>query len=168
MFTTFTFASATASYVLFSLRLLASSLSFEEPMAARRTRSSLPSDPDFLLDYIDGLPDESDSDDDFEGYLDEDDGPVAYRSGHCPDFTPPLTRSRSLDSLGEAERQRETVTESPIPGGSPSLSPMQGHHDNGSPLAPPARAETSPTHSASATSSSSHVFTSQVNNIHNE
>ena len=150
MFTTFTFASATASYVLFSLRLLASSLSFEEPMAARRTRSSLPSDPDFLLDYIDGLPDESDSDDDFEGYLDEDDGPVAYRSGHCPDFTPPLTRSRSLDSLGEAERQRETVTESPIPGGSPSLSPMQqqhpspslspmqGHHDNGSPLAPPA------------------------------
>ena len=45
-------------------------------MAARRTLSS---DPQFLLDLMHDLPDESGSDDDFDGFLEPDDGPVAYR-----------------------------------------------------------------------------------------
>ena len=42
-------------------------------MASRRTLSS---DPEFLLEFMHDLPDESDSDDDFDGYLEPDDGPV--------------------------------------------------------------------------------------------
>ena len=39
----------------------------------------LPSDPEFLLDFMREIPDEGESDDDFEGYLDEDDGPIVVR-----------------------------------------------------------------------------------------
>ena len=47
-------------------------------MASRRTLSS---DPEFLLEFMHNVPDESDSDDvdDFDGYPEPDDGPVAYR-----------------------------------------------------------------------------------------
>ena len=45
--------------------------------------ASLPSDPDFLLEYMLkymlDLPDESDSDDDFEGYLDPEDVALVIR-----------------------------------------------------------------------------------------
>ena len=41
------------------------------------SRAALPSDPDFLLDLMHDLPDESESDDDFDGYLEPEDGPVA-------------------------------------------------------------------------------------------
>ena len=58
-------------------------------MAARQC---LPSDPDFLLRYIDELPDDADSDFEFEGYLDEDEGPVA-----CTSQDDELQRSPSLD-----------------------------------------------------------------------
>ena len=58
-------------------------------MAARQC---LPSDPDFLLRYIDELPDAADSDFEFEGYLDEDEGPVA-----CTSQDDELQRSPSLD-----------------------------------------------------------------------
>ena len=44
------------------------------------SRSSLLSDPDVLLEYLHNLPDESDSEDDFDGYLGPEDGPVAYRT----------------------------------------------------------------------------------------
>ena len=42
--------------------------------------AKLPSDPDVLLEYLHDLPDESDSDEDFDGYLDAEEGPVVYRS----------------------------------------------------------------------------------------
>ena len=57
---------------------------------AMAARQCLPSDPDFLLRYIDELPDDADSD--FEGYLDEDEGPVA-----CTSQDDELQRSPSLD-----------------------------------------------------------------------
>ena len=44
------------------------------------SRAMLPSDPAFLRQYMNDLPCESDSDDEFEGYLGAEDGPVAYRS----------------------------------------------------------------------------------------
>ena len=40
------------------------------------SRARLSSDPEYLLEYMHDLPDESDSDEDFDGYLDPDDGPV--------------------------------------------------------------------------------------------
>ena len=58
-------------------------------MAARQC---LPSDPDFLLRYIDELSDAADSDFEFEGYLDEDDGTVA-----CTSQDDELQCSPSLD-----------------------------------------------------------------------
>ena len=44
------------------------------------TSTKLPSDPSSLLEYMQDMPSESDSDDDFEGYLGPEDGPVAYRA----------------------------------------------------------------------------------------
>ena len=69
-------------------------------MAARQC---LPSDPDFLLRYIDELPDAADSDFEFEGYLDEDEGPVA-----CMSQDDELQRSPSLYSV-EAERDESPL-----------------------------------------------------------
>ena len=112
-------------------------------MATRSSHASLPSDPDFLLHSFDEVAEESGSDEEFDGYLGPEDGPVAYLSGHHPDdhdySTAPLVRSRSLDSLTELEHEQP---ESPLPRMSPSLSPMDGEHASGSPLT------TSPTHSS--------------------
>ena len=114
-------------------------------MATRRSHASLPSDPDFLLHYFDAIAEESGSDEEFDGYLGPEDGPVTYLSGHHPDdcdcCSTPLARSRSLDSLAELEREQPLQIESPLPRTSPSLSPMDGEHASGSPLA------ASPTHS---------------------
>ena len=96
-------------------------------MATRKSHASLSSDPDFLVEYIDNLPDESDSNEEFEGHLGPDDGPVTYCNDHYPEdydcYSDILTRSRSLDSLTEIEREREQLhsTESPLHGVSPSL-----------------------------------------------
>ena len=85
------------------------------------------------------LPDESDSDDDFDGYLEPDDGPVAYRREE--NFEEPdrrwssSRRSRSLESLAETEQGPPLDTESPLVSLSPSYSPMQGHNASRSPLA---------------------------------
>ena len=98
-------------------------------------RTKLPSDPSFLLEYMQDMPSESDSDDDFEGYLGPEDGPVAYRTAadiamvEREDACTPIRRSRSVDSLTAEE---SALPESPL---SPSQSPMQGHHSSGSPLA---------------------------------
>ena len=59
----------------FTLRKLPFTLSLV--MASRGT---LPSDPDFLLDFMEDLPEESDSDEEFDGYLEPEDGPIAYRN----------------------------------------------------------------------------------------
>ena len=117
-------------------------------MAARQC---LPSDPDFLLRYIDELPDDANSDLEFEGYLDEDEGLVA-----CTSQDDELQRSPSLDSV-EAERDESplvvaSATSHSLPPRaretmSPSLSHMQGEVASGSPLvlAPQTESTTSAT-----------------------
>ena len=113
-------------------------------MATRRSRTSLPSDPNFLLELIDDIPEESgSSDEELDGYLGPDEGPVTFARGHSVedyDSGTTLARSRSLDSLTELEREQ---TESPLPCTSPSPSPMDDQHASGSPLT------SSPSHSTS-------------------
>ena len=46
----------------------------------------LPSSPDLLLEYLPDIPDESDSNGDFDGYLDVEEGPVADRSASMAEF----------------------------------------------------------------------------------
>ena len=123
-------------------------------MSTHTSRTSLSSDPEYLLRCIDDMPDELESDDEFDGYLAPDDGPVAVRSGHD---IPSLRRSRSLDSLLDAESEGEAVCETPLPGTSPSLSPMQGQHASGSPLS------TSPTHAHESTTTSNQVKNNKLN-----
>ena len=112
--------------------------------------AKLPSDPDVLLEYLHDLPDESDSDEDFDGYLDPEEGPVAYRStAEFEEEEPSLVLRRSLSAAD--------LSESPLSGLSPSHSPMQGEHASGSPLA-----RDSPTHSHTTLAASSSTPTSQV------
>ena len=123
--------------------LLALLFSSEVFMAIRRSRASLPSDPNFLLQLIDDIPEESgSSDEQFDGYLGPDEGPVTFPSGHSVNYDSGTTLacSRSLDSLTELEREQ---TESPLPCTSPSPSLMDGQHASGSPLT------SSPSHSTS-------------------
>ena len=115
-------------------------------MAIRRFHVILPSDPDFLLHYIDEIAEESGSDEELDGYLGPEDSPVTYLSSHNLDFqdngNTPLTRSCLIDSLAELQHEQPLHTESPLPYASPSPSPMYGKHASGSPLA------ASPTHSS--------------------
>ena len=89
-------------------------------------RDTLPSDTSFLLEYLEQLPYESDSDGDkFEGYLGPDDGPVIiraidYAGYEDQELQSPPYRSRSLDSLTVMGQE----CESPLPSISPSLFPM--------------------------------------------
>ncbi len=89
-------------------------------MATQRLMN-LPSDPELLLELIDDIADESD--DEFDGYLDPEDGPVAVRRGSIAFAQTSLSRARSLESLTESHQELE----SPVPHSSPSLSgsPMQ-------------------------------------------
>ena len=111
---------------------------------------TLPYDPSFLLEYLEQLPYESDSDgNEFEGYLGPDDGPVVIRaidSAGYEDQEPesPPYRSRSLDSLTVIGQE----CESPLPSISPSLSPMH--------LGSPAAAY-SPTQSPTPVAGSAHT-----------
>ena len=121
------------------------------------SHATLSSDPEHLLEFMRDLPDESDSEDDFDGYLGPDDGPVAYRSVEetQEEAHSPLVRySRSLDDLTEID---EAAPESPFAGLSPSPSPMQGEHASGSPLA-----GDSPSHMHTHSAASSSTLTSQV------
>ena len=53
-------------------------------MAANKQRANLTSDHEVLLEIMQELPDDSGSEDEFDGYLDEDDGPIVLRaSGRC-------------------------------------------------------------------------------------
>ena len=103
-------------------------------MASRGGRG-LPSDPEFLLELMQELPDESESEDEFDGYLDPEDGPIMLRrSDRDEELDSPLTRARSLDGLNEARGLLDQDVESPLLGSSPSLSPMQvagGSHSAG-------------------------------------
>ena len=95
-------------------------------MASRRELTSLPSDPELLLEYIDKMPEETDSDEEFDGYLDPEDGPVVLHSGSFYEeeesSVSTLPHSRSLETLCDS---LHTEYESPFPRASPSLSPMQ-------------------------------------------
>ena len=67
-------------------------------MASRRG-VGLPSEPEFLLELMQELPDESESEDEFDGYLDPEDGPIMLRrSDGDEELDSPLTRARSLNS----------------------------------------------------------------------
>ena len=84
-----------------------------------------------FLEYMEGLSCDSESDDDFDGYLGPEDGPVACatvpevveREGLCS----PVRRSLSTDDLTTAE-----VSELPESPFTNSVSPMQGQHSSGS------------------------------------
>ena len=93
------------------------------------SRSTLPSDPTFLLEYIDELPNESDSDDDFDGYLEPEEGPRVTRTEDARENVE--LGSPSVDDAVEPIDDEE----SPLAGSSPSPVPMQGNYSNGSPLA---------------------------------
>ena len=127
------------------------------------SRAALPSDPELLLDLMHDLPVDSDSDDEFDGNLEPEDGPVVFRSAAELDDDAYTLRSQSLQDLTELEEASEErlilQTESPLLRLSPSLCPMQGQHASGSPLA-----GGSPTQPSTAANSSS-TLTSQVHNI---
>ena len=80
-------------------------------MAARRSRT-LPSDPDFLLSLMSELGDESESEDEFDGWLGPDDGPLVLRGSSA---SPHLRHSPSLESLDLATVAAPHATESPLP-----------------------------------------------------
>ena len=109
------------------------------------SRAKIPSDPAVLLEYMNGLSCDSKSDDDFDGYLGPEDGPivcttvpqVVEREGLCS----PVRRSHSADDLTAAEVSE--LPESPL---TSSVSPMQGQHSSGSPL--PLTSETNSRHSS--------------------
>ena len=98
---------------------------FHVPIS-KACRDTLPSDTLFLLEYLEQLPYESDSDgDEFKGYLGPDDGPVIIRTINYAvyedqEIQSPPYRSRSLDSLTVMGQEYE----SPLPSISPSLSPI--------------------------------------------
>ena len=108
------------------------------------SRAKISSDPAVLLEYVEGLSCDSESDDDFDGYLRPEDGPVVCatvpevvkREGLCS----PAWRSLSTDDLTAAE-----VSELPESPFTSSVSPMQGQHSSGSPLS--LTSETNSSHS---------------------
>ena len=64
------------------------------------SRSTLSSNPDVLIEYMDNMPYESESDDDFDGYLEPDEGPVAYRrSQEIEELSTPVRRTQSVNDL---------------------------------------------------------------------
>ena len=67
------------------------------------SRAALPSDPEFLIDFMHDLPVDSDSDDEFDGYLEPEDGPVVFRSAAELDDEAYTLRSQSLQDLTELE-----------------------------------------------------------------
>ena len=99
------------------------------------------------------LPDESESEDEFDGYLDPEDGPVIPpRFDRDEELQSPVTRARSLDSLCEAREMLDHEPESPLSDSSPSLSPMQVA--GGSPAQSPMEQTASASSTASAAQTS--------------
>jgi hypothetical protein len=88
------------------------------------SRTTLPSEPSFLLEYMEELPNESDSDYDFESYLEPEDGPCALLCDQDGDGTSPG------EVCGSTE-QPTTELESPLACLNPSAVPMQGNHSSG-------------------------------------
>ena len=97
------------------------------------SRAKISCEPAVLLEYMEGLSCDSESDDDFDGYLGPEDGPVACATvlevveweGLCS----PVRRPLSIDHRTTAKVSE--LLESPF---TSSVSPMQGQHSSGSPL----------------------------------
>ena len=97
------------------------------------SRAKISCEPAVLLECMEGLSCDSESDDDFDGYLGREDEPVACatvpevveRERLCSPVRHPL----STDDLAAAE-----VSELPESPFASSVSPMQGQHSSGSPL----------------------------------
>ena len=96
------------------------------------------------------LPVESDSDEEFEEYLEPEDGPHISDDETC---SSPQRLSHSLDDISTAG-EAASFPESPLAVISPSFSPMQGESSNGLPPA----CRTSPT----PTLTDAHAATSEV------
>ena len=88
------------------------------------SRSTLPSDPTFLLEYMDELPNELDSDDDFDGYLKPEEGPCIVLTEDARENVE--LGSPSVDDAVEPIDDEE----SPLAGWSPSPVHMQGNYSN--------------------------------------
>ena len=86
--------------------------------------TTLRSDPSFLLEDMEEVPNESYNDYDYEGYLEPEDGPCALLFVQDGDGTSPV------DVCGSTE-QPTTELESPLAGLSHSPVPMQGNHSTG-------------------------------------
>ena len=97
------------------------------------SQAQISSDPAVLLEYMEVLSCDPESDNDFDGYLGPEDGPVACatvpevveREGLCSS----VWRSLSTDDL-----TAEEVSELPESPFTSSVSPMQGQHSSRSPL----------------------------------
>ena len=108
------------------------------------SRAKISSDPAVLLEYKEGLSCDSESNDNFDGYLGPEDGPVVCatvpevveREGLCS----PVRFSLLTDDITTAE-----VSELPESPFTNSVSPMQGQHSSGSPLS--LTSETNSSHS---------------------
>ena len=76
------------------------------------------------------LPNESGSDDEFDGYLGPEDGPCVFQGDCVVDDSASGQVSRLADTTGEPTAHME----SPLVTLSPSPAPMEGHYSSGSPL----------------------------------
>ena len=121
---------------------------------AQRTLSS---DPNVLLSLMDDI-DESESEDEFEGWLADDDGPTILRHSVVSDYekssAPSAARSRSLESLNTEPLQHSPPGSPSSPmqvdTSSPSLSPMQSPSTS----APPTLDDTTASSATSTTTTS--------------
>ena len=86
-------------------------------MACKRG-NTLSSDPNYLLSLMSEIGDESDSDEEFDGWLGEDDGPVVTHYGgseECEASSAQIEhRSRSMHSLVESPLAEQSPTHSPM------------------------------------------------------
>ena len=137
-------------------------------MANSRSHT-LSSDPNFLLSLISEIGDESESEDEFDGWLGPDDGPVAFRKEDGGDntYSPslPLRCSDSLDagtrpitenalqlSPSHVSAQDSASPSSPMQT-SPSLSPVHSPLQHSTPQLSPNRPISHQQHSSTTTSS---------------
>ena len=93
--------------------------------------SHLPSDPAFLLEYMQDLQVESNSDVELDGYLVQEDGPNTSDDDEAASI--PRCLSHSVGDM-IALHEAATLPESMLAVVSPSLSPTQGASLSGSPL----------------------------------
>ena len=70
------------------------------------SRDYIPSNPKYLLEVLNNLPEESDSDSDFDGYLDPEDGPVVSHIAEYENTLSPRACSHLLEDLRESQHRK--------------------------------------------------------------